>query len=156
MDRHEGDGSTPIGVFAIGDTVYGNDPDPGGIALRYTRLRCGDWWDEDPLSPHYNTFVALPCRATPWFASHSEPLWTETVAYPYFAVIDFNTDPVHGGSGAPGSGIFLHAWIGAPTEGCVALHVAQLLGVLRWLRPSAHPAIEIAPDAELASLANVR
>jgi L,D-peptidoglycan transpeptidase YkuD (ErfK/YbiS/YcfS/YnhG family) len=141
--RREGDRSTPIGVFGIGATMYGNQPNPGGLRYAYRRLVCGDWWDEDPYSPRYNRFVHVPCAVTPGFASRSEPLWTETVAYPYFAVIQFNTSPIVSGAYAPGSGIFLHSWVGGATQGCVALHEAQLLKVLRWLRPSAHPVIEI-------------
>lgn len=147
--RREGDGSTPTGVFGIGATMYGTQPDPGGLHYAYHRLVCGDWWDEDPYSPRYNRFVHVPCGATPAFASWSEALWTETVAYPYFAVVQFNMSPTVGGVDAPGSGIFLHSWIGGPTEGCVALPEARLLDVLRWLRPSAHPVIEIGTDREV-------
>jgi L,D-peptidoglycan transpeptidase YkuD (ErfK/YbiS/YcfS/YnhG family) len=150
--RREGDHATPIGVYAFGATIYGNKPDPGGLHYRYHRLVCGDWWDEDPYSSSYSRFVHVPCGTTPSFAGWSEPLWTETLAYPYLAVIDFNTDPVRSGAAAPGSGIFLHAWLSAATEGCVALPVSRLLAVLRWLRPSQHPAIEIGTDAELARL----
>jgi L,D-peptidoglycan transpeptidase YkuD (ErfK/YbiS/YcfS/YnhG family) len=141
--RHEGDGSTPIGVFGIGTTMYGNRPEPAGLHYAYRQLVCGDWWDEDPFSPRYNQFVALRCGSTPSFASWSEPLWTETLAYPYFAVLDFNTNPIRRGSGAPGSGIFLHSWVDGPTAGCVALHTRELLRLLRWLRPAEQPVIEI-------------
>ena len=87
---------------------------------------------------------------TPDFAAGSEALWTETVAYPYFAVMRFNMSPVRGGRGAPGSGIFLHSWIGGATAGCVALPRTELLDVVRWLRQSEHPVIEIGTNAELA------
>jgi len=149
-DRHEGDGSTPIGVFGIGATMYGNDPDPGGLHYAYHRLVCGDWWDEDPVSPLYNRFVHVRCGTTPAFAPGSEALWTETVAYPFFAVVRFNVDPTIGGTDAPGSGIFLHSWIDEPTDGCVALPVGELLDVLRWLRPAADPVIEIEVSAARA------
>jgi len=147
--RREGDHATPVGVFGIGGTMYGNDPNPGGLHYAYHRLGCGDWWDEDPYSPKYNRFVHVPCGVTPSFAAWSEPLWTETVAYPYFAVTRFNMNPTRGGANALGSGIFLHSWIGGATEGCVALHEPQLLKVLRWLKPSAHPVIEIGTDAQV-------
>lgn len=152
--RREGDGATPTGVYSIGPTMYGVEPDPGGLRYRYRRLVCGDWWDEDPYSSQYNRFVALDCGATPDFGGGSEALWTETVAYPYFAVIDFNTDPVRGGSRAPGSAIFLHSWVYGPTEGCVALREWRLLEVLRWLDPARRPVIEIGTDAELARLSS--
>ncbi len=148
-NRREGDGSTPVGVFGIGPMMYGNRPAPQGLHYGYHRLVCGDWWDEDPYSPRYNEFVHVACGSTPAFASWSEPLWTEMVAYPYFAVIEFNSHPTRGGTDAPGSGIFLHSWVSGPTAGCVALHTAQLLKVLRWLVPSQHPVIEIGTNREL-------
>lgn len=150
--RREGDLATPIGVFGFGYTIYGTAADPGGLHYRYHRLRCGDWWDEDPYSALYNRFVHLPCGVSPGFGGDSEALWTETLAYPYFAVIDFNTGPIRRGKGAPGSGIFLHSWMAAATEGCVALPVARLLALLRWLRPGAHPVVEIGTTAKLARL----
>jgi L,D-peptidoglycan transpeptidase YkuD (ErfK/YbiS/YcfS/YnhG family) len=147
--RREGDHATPIGVFGIGRTMYGNNPNPGGLHYGYHRLRCGDWWDEDPYSERYNQFVHVPCAMTPGFADWSEPLWRATVAYPYFAVIRFNMDPVRAGPDGLGSGIFLHNWMGGATEGCVALPGAELLRVLRWLRPSMHPVIEIGTNAQV-------
>jgi cell wall-associated NlpC family hydrolase/L,D-peptidoglycan transpeptidase YkuD (ErfK/YbiS/YcfS/YnhG family) len=154
--RREGDHATPIGVFGIGATMYGNEPNPGGLHYAYHRLVCGDWWDEDPYSRRYNDFVHTRCGSTPAFADWSEPLWTETVAYPYLAVIQFNMNPVHAGAKALGSGIFLHRWVGGATQGCVALPTRQLLDLLRWLRPSAHPVIEIATNAELDAAAGGR
>jgi L,D-peptidoglycan transpeptidase YkuD (ErfK/YbiS/YcfS/YnhG family) len=150
--RHEGDGSTPTGVFGFGARMFGNMPNPGGLHYRYHRLRCGDWWDEDPFSPDYNRFVHVACGVTPPFASDSEALWTETTAYPYFAVVQFNVNPTVGGLDAPGSGIFLHAWVHGTTAGCVALPAPHLLQLLRWLAPASHPVIAIGTDRELASL----
>jgi L,D-peptidoglycan transpeptidase YkuD (ErfK/YbiS/YcfS/YnhG family) len=149
--RHEGDGSTPTGVYGIGATFYGIEPNPGGLHYPYHRLRCGDWWDSDKYTSRYNRFVHVRCGVTPDFASasKSEGLWTETVAYPYFAVIRFNVDPTVGGRGAPGSGIFLHHWVYGPTAGCVALPGTQLLTVLRWLRPTDDPVIEIGTDRQV-------
>jgi L,D-peptidoglycan transpeptidase YkuD (ErfK/YbiS/YcfS/YnhG family) len=144
--RREGDATTPLGIFAIGPTLYGNAPRPHGLRERYRRLGCGDWWDEDPGSPRYNRSVVAPCGVTPGFAARSEALWTETVAYPYFAVIEFNAHPIRRGRDAPGSGIFLHSWVDAPTAGCVAIHRSRLLSVLRWLAPSRRPVIAISVD----------
>jgi L,D-peptidoglycan transpeptidase YkuD (ErfK/YbiS/YcfS/YnhG family) len=150
--RREGDDATPIGVFSFGHTIYGLAADPGGLHYRYHRLVCGDWWDEDPYSALYNRFAHVPCGVSPGFGGDSEALWTEPRAYPYFAVVDFNTGPVRRGAAATGSGIFVHSWIDAATQGCVALPRARLLAVLRWLRPAEHPVIEIGTDAELARL----
>jgi L,D-peptidoglycan transpeptidase YkuD (ErfK/YbiS/YcfS/YnhG family) len=131
--RREGDGTTPLGTFALGPTVYGLDPDPG-VAYRYHRLVCGDWWDEDPRSPGYNTFRHVRCGASPPFGGDSEALWRETVAYREFAVVEYNTPPAVPGRG---SGIFLHDDTGSATNGCVSLPRPELLRLLRRLRPGA-------------------
>ena len=139
-DHREGDGTTPTGTFGFGPVAYGLAPDPG-VRLAYHRLVCGDWWDEDPASPGYNTFRHVACGMTPRFRGGSEGLWTETRAYQRFAVIRYNDDPV-----VPwrGSAIFLHDDTGGPTNGCVSLPAAELDVVLRWLDPAERPEIVIA------------
>ena len=138
-NRREGDGTTPIGTFPIGRTMYGNAPDPG-VRFAYRRLRCGDWWDEDPRSPTYNSFQHVACGTRPPFAGGSEGMWQQPRPYPFLAVIEYNMRPVVPGRG---SGIFLHAQTGGPTIGCVSLRRDRLAAVLRWLRPEARPAIWI-------------
>jgi L,D-peptidoglycan transpeptidase YkuD (ErfK/YbiS/YcfS/YnhG family) len=130
--HREGDGTTPLGTYAIGPTVYGIAPDPG-VKLRYHRLTCGDWWDEDPRTAAYNTFQHVACGSTPPFGGGSEALWRATVAYQYFAIVDYNTSRTPG----RGSGIFLHVDTGAATNGCVSLPRPELVRTLRWLRPGA-------------------
>jgi L,D-peptidoglycan transpeptidase YkuD (ErfK/YbiS/YcfS/YnhG family) len=141
----EGDGTTPAGAYAIGPVMYGIDPDPG-VAYPYHRLVCGDWWDEDSTSAQYNTFEHVPCGVRPTFGGASEPLWTEAPWYDFLAVIEYNTDPVVPGRG---SGIFIHVSNGTPTTGCVALPEAELLELLRWLRPAARPLVVIGTAAEI-------
>ncbi|HEX3947407.1 MAG TPA: L,D-transpeptidase family protein, partial [Acidimicrobiales bacterium] len=140
--RQEGDDATPAGRYMFGSTMYGTDPDPG-VAYPYHQLVCGDWWDEDAASPTYNTFQHVPCGTTPPYAATSEALWTEGNAYPSMAVVDFNTPP----TGPAGSGIFLHADIGQPTEGCVSLPFGDLVRVLQWLQPGTDPAVVMGPDS---------
>ena len=131
--HREGDGTTPAGTFAIGPVVYGLAANPG-VHLRYRRLRCGDWWDEDPRSRTYNRFRHVACGASPPFHGDSEPLWRTTVAYRELAVVEYNTAPAVPGRG---SGIFLHADTGHSTNGCVSLPRADLVALLRRLRPGA-------------------
>lgn len=149
--RFAGDHATPVGVFGIGPTMYGVNRDPGGLHYPYHRLVCGDWWDEDPFSSYYNQFIHVRCNVTPGFAEWSEALWTERVAYTYFAVVRFNMHPTVVGLSAPGAGIFLHNWVGSGTEGCIALHEAALLRILRWLKPSARPMIAIGTNTQVLS-----
>jgi L,D-peptidoglycan transpeptidase YkuD (ErfK/YbiS/YcfS/YnhG family) len=144
-DRREGDGTTPTGTYRIGRTMYGNEPDPG-VRFAYRRLRCGDWWDEDPASPTYNSFQHVRCGAKPPFAGESEGMWQQPRPYPYLAVIEYNMRPAVPGLG---SGIFLHAQTGGPTIGCVSLRRDQLAAVLRWLRPADAPVIAIGSSKQL-------
>jgi L,D-peptidoglycan transpeptidase YkuD (ErfK/YbiS/YcfS/YnhG family) len=138
--HHEGDGTTPAGTYAVGPTVFGLDPDPG-VRLAYHRLRCGDWWDEDEGSPTYNSFRHVACGTAPPFGGGSEALWRATVAYREFAVVQYNVAPAQPGRG---SGIFLHDDTGHATNGCVSLPRAELIALLRHLRPGAAISIRTA------------
>jgi L,D-peptidoglycan transpeptidase YkuD (ErfK/YbiS/YcfS/YnhG family) len=139
-NRHEGDGTTPIGTFAIGPTMYGNAPNPG-VRFRYVRIRCGDWWVEDPRSPSYNTFRRLGCGVKPPFRTPTPDMSKSPRAYVHLAVIEFNMRPAVPGRG---SGIFLHAQTGGSTNGCASLRLPDLVHVLRWLAPTPRPYIAIA------------
>jgi L,D-peptidoglycan transpeptidase YkuD (ErfK/YbiS/YcfS/YnhG family) len=145
-DRVEGDETTPIGLYPIGMPLYGADPPPPGLHAPYHQFVCGDWWDEDPSDATYNTFQEVPC-GSPGFGGGSEALWTEGNAYPYMAVIDFNTPP----TGPYGSAIFLHADIGSPTDGCVSVELSALLPILQWLNPALDPVIVMGPDPVVRS-----
>jgi L,D-peptidoglycan transpeptidase YkuD (ErfK/YbiS/YcfS/YnhG family) len=131
--HREGDGTTPLGTFAIGPVLYGIEPSPG-VQLAYHRLVCGDWWDEDPSSPRYNRFVHVRCGGAPPFRGGSEALWRIAPAYDAFAVIRYNAAPVVPGRG---SAIFLHVDTARATNGCVSLRRPNLIRLLRRLRPGA-------------------
>lgn len=141
----EGDDTTPTGAYGIGAVMYGNAANPG-VQYEYQQLVCGDWWDETPGSPQYNTFQYVPCGQRPPFGGGSEALWEETTAYPSFAVIDYNMAPVVPGAG---SAIFFHATVGGPTAGCVSLPLGELDEVLRWLSPGDNPLIVMGPASEI-------
>jgi L,D-peptidoglycan transpeptidase YkuD (ErfK/YbiS/YcfS/YnhG family) len=143
--RREGDGTTPTGVYTIGRVMYGNAPNPG-VRYRYRRLVCGDWWNEDPRSPRYNTFQHVRCGTRPPFRVTTPGLWQEKRAYRHFAVIEFNMRPVVPGRG---SGIFLHAQAGSSTNGCISLPADRLVRALRWLDPAKKPRIAIGTSASL-------
>jgi L,D-peptidoglycan transpeptidase YkuD (ErfK/YbiS/YcfS/YnhG family) len=147
-DHHvEGDNTTPTGAYGIGAVMYGNAPNPG-VQYPYQQLVCGDWWDEDPNSPEYNTFQSVPCGETPSFGGDSEALWEETTVYPSFAVINYNASPIVPGAG---SAIFIAANLGSPTEGCVGLPIDELDQLLRWLKPAALPLVVLGPDSEITN-----
>jgi L,D-peptidoglycan transpeptidase YkuD (ErfK/YbiS/YcfS/YnhG family) len=150
-EKREGDGATPEGLYGFGAVMYGNDANPG-VHYPYHLLVCGDWWDEDPASADYNLFEHWPCDSTPPFAegsegSGSEALWTETGAYPSFAVIGYNDARVAG----RGSAIFLHYGLASPTAGCVSTGEPALDEILDWLEPQDSPAIVIGTAADIGS-----
>jgi L,D-peptidoglycan transpeptidase YkuD (ErfK/YbiS/YcfS/YnhG family) len=137
--KHEGDRTTPIGMFTIDPTMYGIDPNPG-VHFAYHQLVPGDYWNENSSSPGYNTFVHGADPGGP-----SEALWTVTPQYRSFAVIQSNTPATPG----RGSGIFLHENGAGSTAGCVSLAHDELGRVLTWLRPEEQPRVVIAPDGSL-------
>lgn len=141
----EGDGTTPTGAYGIGPVMYGNAPNPG-VKYPYRQLACGDWWDETPSSPEYNTFQEVPCGESPPFGGDSEALWTETTAYPSFAVVQYNTSPIVPGAG---SAIFIHADVGAATDGCVSLPLDELDELLTWMDPASAPLVVMGPATEI-------
>ena len=138
--RVAGDGTTPIGNYGF-VFDFGSRPDPGVAGFEWRHLGRGDCWAGTRAD--YNRWVERsPC------APEDEDLWLNAGrAYRYAAVIDFNyRHPVFG----RGSGIFLHVGTHSPTEGCVSLPEADLLGVLRLMRPGAR--ILIGPSRWLRSL----
>ncbi len=138
--RVAGDGTTPIGDYGFAFD-FGSRADPGVDGFEWRHLRPGDCWAG--TRTNYNRWVERrPC------APEDEDLWLNAgLAYRYAAVIDFNYEhPVFG----RGSGIFLHVSHHGPTAGCVSLPEADLLGVLRWMRPGAR--ILIGPIRWLRSL----
>jgi L,D-peptidoglycan transpeptidase YkuD (ErfK/YbiS/YcfS/YnhG family) len=136
--RVPGDGATPIGLFPFGTTVYGNSIVSPTSLYPYHHLVCGDWWDEQPGSPTYETFQHVSCGTTPPYGSDSEALWTETQPYQHFIDIMMPHPPDNG------AGIFLHDdTTDGYTAGCVALPNAELDAVLGWLNPADSPHVLI-------------
>jgi L,D-peptidoglycan transpeptidase YkuD (ErfK/YbiS/YcfS/YnhG family) len=138
--RHEGDGTTPAGNFGFA-YGFGSRHNPGMHGFAWRSLRPGSCWSGRRAD--YNRWVKGR-RCT----RRDEDLWASArVAYRYAAVIDFNyRRPVYG----RGSGIFLHQQTGGPTAGCVSLHPADLVAVLRWLRPGTR--IVMGPSSFVARL----
>jgi L,D-peptidoglycan transpeptidase YkuD (ErfK/YbiS/YcfS/YnhG family) len=139
----EGLGRTPVGVFTL-TQAFGNQPD-NGTRLPYVHVGPDDWWDEDPVSAHYNRLV----RSAISPGAASENLYYAGMAYAHAVVINYNMNPV---VKAAGSGFFLHVSFGAPTEGCVAIPENDLDRVMRWLNPALHPVISIGVGRRALSL----
>jgi L,D-peptidoglycan transpeptidase YkuD (ErfK/YbiS/YcfS/YnhG family) len=123
-DKREGDGATPLGAWACRSLFYRPDrlqAPPTGLAA--TPLTPTDGWCDQPGDPAYNRPVSLP------YAARCERLWRQDPVYDLIVPLGYNDDPVVSGRG---SAIFLHlARPGyAPTEGCVALALDDLMAFL--------------------------
>jgi L,D-peptidoglycan transpeptidase YkuD (ErfK/YbiS/YcfS/YnhG family) len=134
--KREGDGRTPSGTYGF-SFFFGVSPDPDPhFAYPFRHAYTYDYWDDDPASSRYNEWVDSKTASA---GAKPEPMHN-VPAYDYAAVIAYNTARVPG----LGSAIFLHVGTGGPTAGCVSLPKADLLKILRWLRPADKPRITIA------------
>jgi L,D-peptidoglycan transpeptidase YkuD (ErfK/YbiS/YcfS/YnhG family) len=131
--KREGDGRTPSGTYRF-SFFFGVLADPG-FSFPFRHAYAYDYWDDDPASTRYNEWVDTRSASA---GRAPEPLHV-TPAYNYAAVIAYNTARTP----SLGSAIFLHVSTGHATAGCVSLPSAELVKILRWLKPAANPTITI-------------
>ncbi len=128
-DKREGDGATPAGCWPLRRVLYRADRlvAPKTL-LPVSEIRPEDAWCDDPGDARYNRHVVLP------YAGHHERLWRDDDVYDVVVVMGHNDEPPRPGAG---SAVFLHVARAdfAPTEGCVALALEDLLTVLRLAGP---------------------
>jgi L,D-peptidoglycan transpeptidase YkuD (ErfK/YbiS/YcfS/YnhG family) len=123
-DKREGDGATPAGCWTLRRVLYRPDRMAAPATdLPSAPLSATDGWCDDADDPRYNQPVTLPT------AARHERLWREDGLYDIIVVLSHNETPAIPGHG---SAIFLHVAAPgyAPTEGCVALALPDLLTVL--------------------------
>jgi L,D-peptidoglycan transpeptidase YkuD (ErfK/YbiS/YcfS/YnhG family) len=129
--------ATPIGSFTL-TQAFGALANPG-TGLPYFRTNAADWWISQP-GPLYNTHQHCSSGCAFTQGSPNEHLAYETPYYNYAVVINANMYPtVQSG----GSAFFLHVTDGNPTAGCVAITQNNLVSIMQWLTPVAHPRILI-------------
>jgi L,D-peptidoglycan transpeptidase YkuD (ErfK/YbiS/YcfS/YnhG family) len=126
VSRHkeEGDGATPSGLLPLLRVLYRADRTKiPGCAVAVEPIGPRDGWCDDPLDIAYNRPVRLP------YPARHEALWREDGIYDIAGVLGWNMAPVERGRG---SAIFLHVARPdyAPTEGCIALALADLRACL--------------------------
>lgn len=126
-EKQEGDGRTPIGRWPVRAALLRRDRVASSPGLRIPWRWIGeqDGWSDDPADPAYNRPVRHP---HPFSA---ERLMRADGLYDVVVVLGHNDAPPVPGAG---SAIFLHCRNGdQPTEGCVAIELAELVGLLPWL-----------------------
>ncbi len=137
-DKREGDQATPAGRFALRRVLYRPDRlAPPRTRLAVAPLTPRDGWCDDVADPLYNQAIRQP------FGGRHESLWRTDHVYDVIVVVGYNDNPVQVGRG---SAIFVHVVRPsfAPTEGCVALRLADLLTILEGLDP--HALLCVAPE----------
>ncbi len=135
-DKREGDGATPAGAWPMRRLLYRADRiERPRTGLPVSAVGESDGWCDAPLDRAYNRPVALPYPAS------AEALWRADGIYDLIVPLGYNDAPVVSGAG---SAIFLHVARAdfAPTEGCVALALADLLAVLREVDGGSRVVIE--------------
>ena len=144
-NKKEGDGATPSGVYSF-DLAFGLLDDPGSV-LPYHKIAEGDFWGDDPASPHYNQLVNDKTTAKDW--NSGEDLIKATPYYNYALNLDYNKERTPG----EGSAIFLHCFKASGyqgSSGCICLpesRMKELLGLV-----DTNTRIVIAKDAEHLNL----
>lgn len=140
IDKREGDGASPIGLFPMRRVFYRADR----LAAPYTALSCQALdpqmgWCDDPAHTDYNRLIRLPHSA------RHEKLWRDDHVYDLIVELGHNDSPPIAGLG---SAIFLH--LAHPdysaTQGCVALALPHLLAVLHDSAPGSMLEIRAALD----------
>jgi L,D-peptidoglycan transpeptidase YkuD (ErfK/YbiS/YcfS/YnhG family) len=122
--KQEGDGATPLGVLALRRVLYRADRIPRPrAAVPVEPIAPEDGWCDDPAHSAYNRQIRLP------HDGRHEALWRRDGVYDLLGVLGWNDQPVQTGRG---SAIFIHVARPdfAPTEGCIALSLAELTSVL--------------------------
>jgi L,D-peptidoglycan transpeptidase YkuD (ErfK/YbiS/YcfS/YnhG family) len=123
-DKQEGDGATPTALMPLRRVLFRADRvAPPSCAVAREPLAPEDGWCDDPGHRDYNRAVRLP------HAARHEELWRTDALYDVIGVLGWNDQPVQRNRG---SAIFLHVARPdlAPTEGCVALPLRDLLALL--------------------------
>jgi D-alanyl-D-alanine dipeptidase len=142
----EGDNKAPAGIFRLGP-AFGYAPKSSApwIKLAYLPLTKETEGVDDPHSSHYNQLVnRSEVAAVDW--KSSEQMLRNDDLYKWGVVV------AHNSARTPGAGscIFLHIWknSSSPTAGCTAMPERDLVSLLHWLNPGAHPLLVQMPEPE--------
>ena len=143
--KHEGDGCSPAGVFALPFAFGSSDKtETAWLKLPYTQATPSLRGVDDPASLFYNRVVdetKLPDGGKKDWNSSEDMLRTGDDAYKWGVFIGHNWPGTVRGKGARGSCIFLHLWKDekSGTAGCTALAEDSLKKIMAWLDPAAKP-----------------
>ncbi len=149
--KHEGDGRSPAGVFAITST-FGFAPSIEDSKFYQTVTPNTECIDDSSSRYYTRVLDTTDIRDRDW--NSSEKMRTVS-GYIWGAVVDYNM----GADTVPGNGscIFLHVWSGPGrgTAGCTAMPEAAMRDIMRWLNTRGRTALVQLPEAEYRRLQKV-
>ena len=150
LEKQEGDGCAPAGVFELG-LAFGYDEQPSGVSWPYQQVTDRDYFVDDSNSGDYNTWQTIPANEvndpkSKW--NSFEHMKRKDHLYSLGIVVKHNESPIVKGKG---SAIFLHVERapGSPTLGCTSMKEADLLKIMQWLDVNKYPLLIQAPKKEL-------
>ena len=140
LEKKEGDGRSPAGVFRLPAAFGRTKTAPSGLRLPW--FSCTDTLRgvDDIQSKYYNQIVdeaAVPDKD--W--NSAEIMRREDGLYDLGLLISHNAERMAGG----GSCNFLHIWKGPGqgTAGCTALALEHVQQIAAWLDPSCEPQLAL-------------
>lgn len=154
IQKKEGDGKAPAGIFEVGDLFGYAVSAPVGAKMNYRPITDRDYFVDDASSEDYNLWQTIPVQEE----NQPDSLW-KSFEYMYrldslyelgFMVMH-NSNPVVQGKG---SAIFYHIWRGpgSPTAGCTSMTKENIEKLMKWLDPAKRPLIVQVPVGELGDL----
>lgn len=144
--KREGDGKAPAGLFRLGQ---GFGYDALKIAFPYEVYQRTDHCVDDSRSQWYNRIIDST-QTDKDYASF-ERMKLNSEEYKYGITVDHNPEQIAQG----GSCIFIHIrnGKGKGTAGCTAMREGEIVQILKWLKPEAHPLLLQLPVSELHRVA---
>ena len=125
--KKEGDGTTPIGTFGIGNIYYRSDR----VSKPITKINClkikkNMGWCDDPSSKFYNKLINIKSSA------NKEKMYRKDTKYDYLLVINYNIKKI---VKYKGSAIFLHLTKNFKgTAGCIGVSQKDFLIIVKLLK----------------------
>tara|TARA_B100000941_G_scaffold270747_1_gene228920 strand:- start:746 stop:1243 length:498 start_codon:yes stop_codon:yes gene_type:complete len=121
-EKKEGDETTPVGLFNLGNIYYRADrvPKPNS-KLKKIVIKKNMGWCDDPESKYYNKIIKIKKNLHIGY----EKLFRNDSKYDYLILIKYNYKKIKKNKG---SAIFLHLTKNyLPTKGCIALQKKDFL-----------------------------
>lgn len=148
VQKREGDGKAPAGIFHLGDAFgYADIVDTG---LGYQPMTASHYCIDVPSSPLYNRTVDAREVGAEEVKGSSEGMRRDIhygdQQYRKGIFVAHNPDNQPGA----GSCIFMHLWKapGSPTAGCTAMRDSDMDALLRWLDGKLQPVYVALPRAQ--------